>query len=278
MTIQGAVFFDYKHVIMKFGLAFFTVCIPAILIAQPLSETISYAILKAQDLRDATTLATFLWDTNPQIRARAAFACGSVQDTSHIVRLLQLLTDKEDSVRTAAAFAVGQLNSVVDSTHRAVVSASLVGRLEDETYLPAILRVIEALGKVGDEPSLNVLAAAGERSQSNDVKAEVGLSVGRYAYRGIKSDTSAMYAINLLSPSFNGERWKAAYALMRIGNAELFRSGEEQIISAASQGDPPVRMFIAAALSRLVALQTGVNALLSLSLTDVDWRVRVNAI
>ncbi len=255
-----------------------TLFLPSILLAQPLSEKTLQAILKAQDLRDATTLATFLWDTNPQIRARAAFACASVQDTSHIERLLQLLSDKDDSVRTAAAFALGQLNSVVDSTRRAAVAKSLVDRMENELYSPTLLRIIEALGKVGDEASLNALVAAGERSQSNDVKSEIALSVGRYAYRVIKSDSSAMYAISLLSPSFNGERWKAAYALMRIGSADLLRKGEEQIISAASQEDPRVRMWVAAALGRLVSSRTAVNALLSLSLADVDWRVRVNAI
>lgn len=263
---------------MKFAIALLGILVPALLIAQPLREKTMRAILRAKDLRDGRTLATFLWDTNPQIRARAAFACGSVQDTSHIERLLQLLSDKDDGVRTATAFAAGQLNSVVDSTRRAGVAKSLVDRLENELYPPTLLRVIEALGKVGDEPSLNPLIAAGERSQLNDVKSEIALSVGRYAYRGLKNAASALYAINLLSPSFTGDRWKAAYALMRIGTPDLFRKGEEQIISAASQEDPRVRMFIAAALGCLVSEPTAVNALLSLSLSDGDWRVRVNAI
>ncbi|MEO8168823.1 MAG: peptidylprolyl isomerase, partial [bacterium] len=146
------------------------------------------------------------------------------------------------------------------------------------SYPPALIRVVEALGKAGDEQGLTALVVAGERAQSNLMKAEVALSVGRYAFRGIKSETSTLYVIDLLSHSLNGERWKAAYALMRIGNPELLRKGEEKIISAASQSDPRVRMFIATVLGRLVTAPAAVNALLSLSLSDGDWRVRVNAI
>ncbi|MBI5473798.1 MAG: peptidylprolyl isomerase [Ignavibacteriae bacterium] len=246
--------------------------------AQELPANVLRPLLTAQDLRDAKMISKFLMDKSASVRAKAAFACGSIQDTSAIPQLQTLLAEKYADVRLAAAFALGQLNYVIDSVQRRSVSLSLTKQLSLERENRVNLRILEALGKVGDERSLSILVAAAESFRSSTAKSEAALAIGRYAYRGIKSKVATEFVADLLAPSFRGEHWKAAYALMRISDASLFTRHEDQIMQAASHASADVRMFIATALGKIVAMPKAANALLSLALSDRDWRVRVNAI
>lgn len=246
--------------------------------AQTLPEKTRRAILVAQDMRDAKAIAKFLLDKNPEVKARAAFACGSMQDTVHIPRLVELLSDSHFTVRSSAAFGLGQLNYVVDSVQRSLVSRALTKRLSIEQSRIVALSLVEALGKVGDEWSLSTLAAAGESSPYEGVKYEAALSVGRYAYRNIKNKTATQFAAMILDAKDHGEEWKAAYALMRIADSTLLAPHLEIMLRAAAGANTDVRMFIATALGRSGSGREVTNGLLSLALNDGDWRVRVNAI
>lgn len=249
-----------------------------ILFAQAISEKTSRAILIAQDVRDGRALAAFLKDADALVRAQAAFSCGSVQDTSHVRPLLDLLTDGNYRVRSAAAFALGQLNPVVDSLQREAISQVLARRLGLERNIPVLLRVIEALGKIGSASSLSLVVAAGESSPTLAIKGEAVLSVGRYAYRGIVSKAATAFAVRCLSLKSADEVWKAGYALMRITDAGLLAPYEEEMLRAASGVHADLRMFIATSLGRLSSSRKAMNALLSLVRADRDWRVRVNAV
>ncbi|HXF99652.1 MAG TPA: peptidylprolyl isomerase [Bacteroidota bacterium] len=249
-----------------------------ILFAQGLPQHAYRAILTAQDLRDAAALLPFLRNDDANIRAQAAFACGSIQDTSHIPLLADLLTDENHRVRYAAAFALGQLNPVVDSLQREFVSRVLVRRLGLEANIAVLLRVIEALGKVGSAASLSHVVAAGESSPTLAIKGEAALSVGRFAYRGIVSKAATAYAAQCLGLRSGEEAWKAGYALMRINDASLLVPHEDGMVRAASSPHGDLRMFIATAMGRLSSSSKGINTLLSLVRRDRDWRVRVNAL
>jgi peptidylprolyl isomerase len=246
--------------------------------AEIIPEKTRRALLVAQDLRDAKAIAKFLLDKNPEVKARAALACGSLQDTTLTPRLLALLSDSHFNVRASAAFALGQLNYVIDSMQRALVSQALTKRLSIEQSRIVALSVVEALGKVGDEWSLSTLAAAGESSPYEGVKYAAALSVGRYAYRNIKNKTATQFAARILDATDHGEEWKAAYALMRIADSTLLAPHLEIILRAAAGANADVRVFIATALGRSGSGREVTNGLLSLALSDADWRVRVNAI
>jgi peptidylprolyl isomerase len=260
------------------------VIVPLVSFAQPLPERAYRAILTAQDFRDVSALVPFLEDADAQVRARAALACGSVQpdgpiaDTSIIPILINLLTDKNQHVRAAAGFALGQLHPVLDSTQREKVSAVLSRRLGLESHQSVLVRVLEALGKMGTAGSLSVVVATGESSPSAVVKGEAALSVGRYAYRGIMSKTATAFAVRCLGLQQATETWKAAAALMRISDAALLLPHEGELVRASSDRSADVRMFIATALGRLASSHKAVNALLSMTRSDKDWRVRVNAV
>lgn len=246
--------------------------------AQPLPEEAYRAIVNAQDIRDAEALVPFFTDNDAQVRARAAVACGSVQDTMHIPYLLQLLTDKNHHVRSAAAFGLGQYHPVVDTTQRDVLSRALTKRLGIEPNRTALLRVLEALGKVGNEASLSLVVAAGETAPSSAVKGEAALAVGRFAYRRIRSKSATAFAAQSLALRDDDESWKAAYALMRIADPNLLKPHEEEIVRSSSHRSADVRMFIATALGELGSSRNACNALLSLVRSEKDWRVKVNAL
>ncbi len=244
--------------------------------AQP--EKARREILIAQDVRDSRALSTFLSHKNPDVRSFAAFACGSVQDTLHAHLLVNLLSDKDYHVRTASAFALGQMNSVIDSARRASLSSALTKRLAIEQSRHVALRIVEALGKVGDEMSLNVLVAAGESSPYSGVRAEAALAVGRYAYRGIKNKTAVQFVADVIERNASDEAWKAAYAMMRVADSALLARYTSVLLRSASSADVHTRMFSAAALGKSGLTRDIVNTLLSLALQDSDWRVRVNSI
>jgi len=73
-----------------------------------LDRTDLQEVVKYQNLRDAETLSSYFTNEDPDIRARAAFAMASVQDSSVLPDLLELLDDAEESVRMDAAFALRQ--------------------------------------------------------------------------------------------------------------------------------------------------------------------------
>jgi peptidylprolyl isomerase len=259
--------------------------IPVSLLGQSISEQTLQNILAAQDLRDVKLLQTFLLDSTAAVRAKAVYAAGSVQDTLLVPQLAALLTDRDPSVRTAAVFALGQMNYVVDSVTRRTISNDLTARLGVENDERVLQRLIEALGKTGDPPSLIILLERVAGLNSRKLKGETALSIGRYAYRGIKNSTATSFAVTLLSEVGEVERWKAAYALFRIGDRSLLGNHARQIISAASDDDPDVRMCIGQVLGKMLALdstntiyQMDIAPLLRLAQFDTDWRVRVNAL
>lgn len=65
-----------------------------------------WAVLDAQDHRDAPALLAALTDTSAAVREAAALALASVQDSASLARLVPVLADADPRVRRAAAFAL----------------------------------------------------------------------------------------------------------------------------------------------------------------------------
>jgi cyclophilin family peptidyl-prolyl cis-trans isomerase/HEAT repeat protein len=235
-------------------------------------------ILQAQDLRDAHGLAAVMVAAEPRARERAAIAAGSVQDTVLLGPLFTLLHDHDSEVRRAAAYALGQMTYVVDSTQRRRLSEALLQRLQDEPSGLVAVTIIEGLGKAGDVESLARLLSSPRTQQTGMVRNEVALSLGRYAYRGIESRQSVAIAAVVLGEPDQEGRSRAAYALTRVANAPLLREHAAAIIAASRSSDAHARMSIASALGKLLDQSAGIEELLSMSSTDIDWRVRVNAV
>lgn len=245
--------------------------------AQDTSLETRRKILVAQDSRDVKALSAFLKNKDPFVRGKAAFAAGSVQDTLLIHPLASLLTDSDATVRRAAAFALGQMNYVVDSVQRLVISSSLSERLFKENTEKVILAEIEALGKIGESSSLGALLQMNFMDNQR-VAGELALSIGRYAYRGIRSDATVKLALGLLASLDRSGQWKAVYALMRIGDHDSITENVEDIVSASHSGDADTRMLLATVLGKMKVSDPAETLLRQMSVADTDWRVRVNAV
>lgn len=97
-----------------------------------------------QDRRAADSLYSFLAHDNALFRSEAAMAFASVQDTSSSEHLGNLLReDTEPSVRAAAAYALGQ-------TGGATATDILVNALSEERDSVVLQTILEAIGKTAD--------------------------------------------------------------------------------------------------------------------------------
>ncbi len=102
-------------------------------------------VVEAQNKRDASAIGKFLQSSDPIIRARAAFAAGSLQSPSLLPSLTTLLDDSDPTVRVDAAFALRQTPGAS--------SATLLQHLHKESDPGVQSMLLGALGFQGDQVS-----------------------------------------------------------------------------------------------------------------------------
>lgn len=164
------------------------------------------AIVDLQNRRNGGALVERLGDPDARVRARAAFALGSVQNPAAVPALLDALSDPDARVRADAAFALGQ---TADSTAARV----LLGALDGEADRAVRAELLEALGKTGGAASLTRVAALevdpGERFALAD-------ALQRYAARGLHDPAAVSRLVRLLADDDPAVRARAAHALARM--------------------------------------------------------------
>jgi cyclophilin family peptidyl-prolyl cis-trans isomerase len=238
------------------------------------------AIVDLQTARDGDALAERLGDSDPTVRARAAFALASVQDPAAVPALVGALADPDPRVRADAAFALGQ------SADSSRAPELLVG-LARETDPVVRRRLFEALGKTGDRASLVRLArleAAGE-------EVELAMAIARYGLRDVHDAAAVARLAALLANDDSAVREAAAYPLGRwrdpapwagiagpavreaLDAAYPFQAGGRGTVAPAG---PAPEIHLVPALGRLG--DPGDTTRLVRWLEDgVDWRARVAA-
>ena len=202
------------------------------------------------------------------IRARAAFALGSVQDSAAIPDLQRALRDPDSSVRRDAAFALGQLGDPA-------VAASLLGALDEEADSVVRDRMIEALGKCGDQRALErLLSARVEDGES----AAVNLAVARMGIRGVVLPSGLQHLISGLKDEDLLSREFAAYYFGRSPAPGPWASRAVEVRATLDSLPPsdPVAMHLILAVGRLGDPQDTPRILWWLR-SSPDWRVRANA-
>ncbi|MFN7131441.1 MAG: HEAT repeat domain-containing protein, partial [Myxococcales bacterium] len=113
------------------------------------------------------------------IRERALLALGRLQVPRTAGVIAAALDDRDARVRAMAAFALGQLGlawTPVPPEVRALAERRLNERLVEEEDRAVRARIVEALGKVGTEKSLDALVA--ELSRGGGVPAEAARALG----------------------------------------------------------------------------------------------------
>ena len=248
---------------------------PALASAQPaparpsdnlLTRPALQAVVAAQRNRDAHALRPHLDADNAGVRARAAFALASVQDTAAIPGLLSLLNDSVPLVRTDAAFALGQMPTGVPGD-------ALLQSLRTERDARVQRRLIEALGKTGDAASLRALLRLRPPPPRYPTLA---LTIARYGMRGVTDSTASAWLVEHLRSDDPWTRRNAAYALGRVDALAQGRADTLRAVLGDIARDDPAAMHLIRALGTAGDSTTAVRIAEWLR-TAPDWRTRVEA-
>jgi len=231
------------------------------------------AIVDAQVGRDGGALIEALGDDDPAVRARAAFALASVQDSAAVPALVDRLRDDTSPiVREQAAFALGQMPGTVPTN--ALLNAIARGR-------PALQVVaLEALGKTGDADALRRVAAI---ALPDTLDAHRALAVARFGLREVHDPLAVDRLVEMLTSTAtaaNADRARrnAAYYFGRVSSTEPWAPRADAVRAAldAAQPDDPAAMHLVLAISRLEDAEDDARIVRVLR-TATDLRVRVNA-
>ncbi|MFQ5677422.1 MAG: peptidylprolyl isomerase, partial [bacterium] len=187
-----------------------------------------------------------------------------LQDPDCLQPLVNMLDDLNHNVRIHSVFALGQLGN-------SDAEPALIKAMKRKEMTRVKVRILEALGKVGTERSFPVMIKYC-KSDNDDLRGGAARGLARMALRNL-TDTNATESLMSLLADDNAEvRWKAAYALMRVGK-DL---DAHRLIPACFDDDPRVRMFAVRALGQAHEL-SALESLGKIIQSDRDWRVRVNA-
>lgn len=225
------------------------------------------AVVDLQVLRKGYELMSYLNHPDAAVRARAAFALGSVQFTGAVPELLNLLSDASPNVRADAAFALGQ---TADST----AAPSMLVALSQEDEPAAQAELIEAVGKIGDEEALLDLLHISIPEAAEDLR---HLAIARFGIRGVHHPDAVAHLFKR-----GGERIvlneASAYFFGRVRDTETWSHQADALREAYQNlfGSDPTIMHLIAAFGRL-GEQEDHQTLAGTLVSDPDWRNRNNA-
>lgn len=226
-------------------------------------------VVELQTRRDGATLVERLTAERPEVRARAAFALGSVQDSLAVPYLMAALGDESPAVRRDAAFALGQAGAP------AAVGA-LQAAFAVEANGPARRKMLEALSSIPSPESAVALLEA-QPLPHEEVHRTMALArLG--AVGGVATPEGQNLLLVRLDDGDPEVRAAAAYYFGRLPVAAPWGPSAprvRQALDGYGKGDPAA-MYLLLALGKLAEPQDG--ARLRAWLTDAnDWRIRVNA-
>ena len=190
----------------------------------------------------ASTLAPWLNQENPLVRANAAKTLGRLRSADAVSLLVPLVQDPEASVRVQAAFALGQSPSAREA---------LLGQLQEETEKSVRAALVAALGhqvKAADLPLLLKLL-----EETPVVRREAAISLGRLAMAD-KEATAPLEVATSLAAALSGldvpARQAAAFALRRMQPTQLAPETRVLLVDLQSKDrDSNVRALLTRALA-----------------------------
>ncbi|HSH44831.1 MAG TPA: peptidylprolyl isomerase, partial [Longimicrobiales bacterium] len=256
---------------------------------QPLTDGEIDAVARVLRLEDSRTwdpaLGELARNGSPEVRRRAVAAAGRLGDpAARPLLLTALASDPSMAVRADAAFALGEFGDtsrvVVDALRNAVPLTWAPVRAEDTALT---VEIVAALGKLGTPEAGRMVAEALRRSwpgtgrHSRLIAGEALLA----AWKGARPETRISSITPFLDVPDPALRWRAAYALMRMGaanaSADLLR-----VMARVDEEEHRIRAYAARGLSHARTDSVGradtARALLEAALDDEHPHVRINAI
>lgn len=232
-------------------------------------------MLRLEDERrlDTAVLGRLLEDPNEEIRRRAALALGRIKDRQAVSLLMRALRDSSVLVRRDASFALGVLGDT-----SATITAALAGRARADVPEVAI-EAVAALGKLPTETSFEAVLEILESVRDTSVAAPIGVvNEALLAVWKLPRPERAFPAVApLVWPAEVETRWRATYAVMRIGTP----ASVPVLLPALADENPQVRALAVRGLRGPLAdsaeASGTVRAALLTALSDRHPHVRINA-
>jgi cyclophilin family peptidyl-prolyl cis-trans isomerase/HEAT repeat protein len=180
---------------------------------------------------------------NPNIRLKAVETLGILQDTLLVDLLADHLHDAEPQIRSAAIFGLGQL-------FHPAAEAPLLAALQDSMLAPHRAEILTALGKCGTATAANTIAEMLPQIDTTLQKTAI-MALAIMGYRGVFAETFPTHLSVLVHDNSAELRWRAAYALYRIGALRSFGDLEW---AATMAPDSLSRFYGLKGLQRLINL------------------------
>lgn len=248
--------------------------------AQPIPE-VQRQIWMLQDQRSLGDgkLVSFLASPEENVRSMAAMALANIQDSTTITALVPLLSDPAPNIRRTAAFALGQIGSNAPQD-------MLVARLGLETDSTVLARIVEALGRIGNELALDAVVEFIPSPNQPAILADRALAVARFALppRNLKHERSIWFCFDLLQHPDAVVRWRALFALWRSAphgliDVEISKRREE-LLRTATDPDADVKINFATLLGRTRSRDAVdlIRAMYRNEIRQGDWRVQVQIV
>jgi cyclophilin family peptidyl-prolyl cis-trans isomerase/HEAT repeat protein len=225
-------------------------------------------------------ISSALMSSDPEMRVRAAFVLGRMQDTRGLDPLLKLLKDPNERVREAAVFNAGQYGWKTGAGREAEIQAALTPLLS-ETGFSVRKSAVEALGKVGlaNTPEL-VLPYLSDRHA--DVRAEAALALARYRAvlkmrqpdQGLAELAQPVMEALLKLQTDRAPQARKALAFYFSRNAD--GRGEAAMAKLTHDRDQWVRLFALGGLAKMKAKGSKKDIVRELS--DVKYYLRLAAL
>ncbi len=240
------------------------------LFAQDFSEAEKqiYIYQDTRSLGKNRELIKYLDSKNTELVIKALYALANIADSNTVEEIAGvLISTHSENKKSAAAFALGQIPCEKSKEY-------LIKALNSETN-PFVLSVIlDALGKVGDENSLNSVLNLG--SDDKTVVKAMALSVARFALKNIRTAEAVNFLKNILITSSDLEILRyAAYGLFRTRNKTLLTPIHDDILALTKNQDAYIRMWAFSALGYIADINDISYVLTSLD-KEEDWKVKVN--
>ena len=212
-------------------------------------------------------LLDYLNSGDEELVTEALYALSGIADSTTIDEInIQLRNNPSPKVRGMAAFALGQIGTQVSADY-------LMDALEKEQDANVLTGILEAIGKSGDEETLNKLSKT--PLNSKEYQSALAMSVARFALRNIKNQNS-ISILDAIFASGEAENEKnLAYALWRIRDRDLLLPERSNILNLLNSNDPETKTYAVYAFN-VIKESDDVPFLIDLFNKEPDWRVRVN--
>jgi len=236
------------------------------------SDTILQQIMEFQYERNTEGLLEFADNEFAKYREASAMAFASVQDTLAITKLAGLLADTVPEIRIAAAFAIGQTGHVSGAK---ILNEQFIKEKNDLVKK----QMLEAIGKCGDEKSLQNMLDMEISLEKDDMLAGKALALSRFSIRGIFNQSALSEVIKLIgSKKVSGKvKYSASIALTRM-KLELSDKQLDTLISVYKP-EPLLntKLNIVSAAGKNKS-EKSKSFLISVLKNSEDYRLRINAL